>query len=95
MPRLEIGRSLLIAVIGGLLAAVYVGWVAYTIAERGVDRGLGVLVAWPALILLAAIALAPFVAAGIMIARRVRERRGHAEVAGDGSETITTTTFPS
>ncbi len=70
-------------VVGALLAATYVGWVSYATAEWGVDRGVGVLVAWPALLLGAALVLAPFVAVGWLVTRLVRERgEGETEVKG-------------
>jgi hypothetical protein len=83
-------------VAAGLLAAIYIGWVAYTSADRGVDRGVGVLVSWPALILLTAIVVAPFAAIAVLVMRLIRQRsRVALEPGGEpGVETITTATFP-
>lgn len=82
-------------VAAGVLAAIYIGWVVYTSADRGVDRGVGVLVSWPALILLTALVVAPFAAIGVLVMRLIRQRaRATLEPGDPGAETITTATFP-
>jgi hypothetical protein len=83
-------------VAAGFLASIYIGWAIYTSADRGVDRGVGVLVSWPALILLTALVLAPFAAIGVFVTRLIRQRSRAALEPGvdPGVETITTATFP-
>jgi len=74
-----------------LVVAVWIGWAIYVAADRGVNAGLGVLVAWPALLLLAAIVATPFVA----IAYLVRYLRNRPDDGGpEGDENITGETFP-
>ena len=63
--------QLVLAVFAGL---VYLTWAIYTSASEGIDRGVGVLVSWPALAVLAALVIAPFVGLW-MLAGRLRQWR--------------------
>jgi hypothetical protein len=82
--------------IAGLALAAWLGWAAYAGAERGLDAGIGVLVAWPALLLLAALVTAPLAALAALALRIARAGRVEVEApaaAADGDE-ITARTFP-
>jgi hypothetical protein len=57
---------------GALLVVAWIGWAIYAAADRGTDAGLGVLVAWPTLLLMAAIVTAPLAALAFWIVRSVR-----------------------
>ena len=84
--------------IGGvLLAALWIGWAVYIAADRGSDAGLGVLVAWPALLLLAALVTAPIAAIVYFVVKLIRAQRreGLTETGGDADEeSITDRTSP-
>jgi membrane protein implicated in regulation of membrane protease activity len=64
-----------------LLVVLWIGWAIYVAADRGGNQALGVLVAWPALLLMAAIVTAPLAALAYWIFRSVREKD-----EDDGSE---------
>jgi ABC-type sulfate transport system permease subunit len=57
-------------VAGLLLVAAWLGWTIYIAADRGVREGLGVLVAWPALVVAAALVSLPFVGLYLLIRQR-------------------------
>src|SRR4051812_41440887 len=61
-------------IVAAVLALIYLGWVVYTAAHGGVDRGVGALVAWPSLVLLVAVVAAPFVGVGVLIRRLISTR---------------------
>jgi cytoskeletal protein RodZ len=69
--------QLALAVFAGLL---YLTWAIYTSASQGIDRGLGVLVSWPTLALLAALVVAPFIGLWMLIGR-LRSWRAEAAAA--------------
>jgi hypothetical protein len=82
-----------------LLVALWIGWAIFSATDRGADDGLGVLVAWPTLLLMAALVTAPLAAIVFMVARLVRHQRdaamAEASDGGDGDgENITGRTFP-
>jgi hypothetical protein len=61
-----------IAIVGGaLLVAGWLGWAIYVASDRGLNKGIGVLVAWPALLLAAVLVCLPLV--GIYLLIRPRE----------------------
>jgi hypothetical protein len=72
---------------GVLLITAWIGWAIYTAADRGADAGLGVLVAWPTLLLMAAIVTAPLAALAFWIVHSVRgSDRADASQADDDEE---------
>lgn len=82
-----------------LLVALWIGWAIFSATDRGADAGLGVLVAWPTLLLMAALVAAPLAAIVFMVARLVRQQRDAAmaeaaEGGEGGAENITDRTFP-
>jgi hypothetical protein len=81
MPSLSIPSPWLVGAI--LLVLAWIGWAIYSATDRGADAGVGVLVAWPTLLLMAALVAAPFAAIAYFIVRLVRDRR----LAATGAET--------
>jgi hypothetical protein len=71
-------------VAGFLVVSAWLGWAIYVAAERGVREGLGVLIAWPALVVAALLVSLPVVGLYVLIRRLSGE-----SPAGDepGSET--------
>jgi uncharacterized membrane protein len=53
-----------------LLVAVWLGWAIYVASDRGVNEGLGVLIAVPALVVAVAIVSLPFIG-GYLLVRRL------------------------
>ena len=56
---------------GILLVAAWLAWAIHVASEKGFNEALGVLIAWPALLIAAALILCPLVA--IFLAIRPRE----------------------
>jgi hypothetical protein len=56
---------------GTILVLAWLGWAIYVASDRGAKEGLGVLIAWPALIAAAALISLPFIGAFLLIRRRV------------------------
>jgi hypothetical protein len=94
LPSFSIPSPWLVGVV--LLVVAWIGWAIYTAADRGFNAGLGVLVAWPTLLLLAAIAIAPLAGIAYIIVRLVRRQRIATEAGPDDGddENITSSTFP-
>lgn len=57
-----------------VLIAAWIGWIAYSAADHGIDAGVGVFVAWPTLLLMAAIVTAPFALITVLLYRTFRAR---------------------
>ncbi len=68
-------------VFAGLLVAAWIGWSGYTASQHDTDAGIGALVAWPALLAMAALAVAPFAAIVFLV-----RRRRHGEPAPPSSQ---------
>ena len=51
----------------GVLLAACIGWIVYSAADHGIDAGIGVFVAWPTLLLMAAIVTAPFALIAVLL----------------------------
>jgi hypothetical protein len=73
VPSLSIPSPWLVGAV--LLVLTWIGWAIYTATDRGADAGLGVLVAWPTLLLMAGLVAAPFAAIAYFVVRLVRDRR--------------------
>jgi hypothetical protein len=52
-----------------ILVLAWIGWAVYVAADRGAREGLGVLIAWPALIAAAALVALPFIGLYLLIRR--------------------------
>jgi ABC-type sulfate transport system permease subunit len=55
--------------LGAILVCAWLAWAVYVSGEHGARQGVGVLVAWPALVLAAAIVALPFVGGYFLIQR--------------------------
>lgn len=58
----------------GVVLAVWIGWIVYSAADHGIDAGIGIFVAWPTLLLMAAIVTAPFALIAVLLYRTFRAR---------------------
>jgi hypothetical protein len=63
-PRLAIG-----AAVGALLVAAWIGWAVYVTSDQGARAGLGVLIAWPAMLAALALISLPFIGLYLLIRR--------------------------
>jgi hypothetical protein len=95
LPRVEALRSLVARirahpwvavgiVAAALLIAAWLAWAIYVGSDRGVNEGLGVLIAWPAIVAALALVSLPFIG-GYRLIRRLSTDSGPAE-AGDNSD---------
>ena len=64
-PRLMIASA-----VGVALVVAWVGWAIYATTQNGASAGIGVLIAWPALIAAVALLISPFVVGGLLLFRR-------------------------
>jgi hypothetical protein len=79
LRRIRPNPPLAIAVaVGALLVIAWIGWAVYVAADRGAREGLGVLIAWPALLVGAALVAVPFVGSFLLIRRQQAERNSSA-----------------
>jgi ABC-type sulfate transport system permease subunit len=76
-PRLAVAIAA-----GAVLVLAWIGWAIYVTTDKGATEGLGVLIAWPALVAAAALIALPFVGAFLI----VRKLRPDAEAVGDSGE---------
>jgi hypothetical protein len=54
-------------VAGALLIAAWLGWAIYVASEQGVNEGVGVLIAWPALLVAVALVALPFASVYLLV----------------------------
>jgi ABC-type sulfate transport system permease subunit len=72
---------LLVAIVaGGLLILAWIGWAIYVMSENGARAGLGVLIAWPAILVALALVSLPFI--GIYLLLRYLSGSGRDEDVG-------------
>jgi hypothetical protein len=57
-------------VAGTLLLAAWLGWAIYVTSDRGLNDGVGVLIAWPALLVAALLVCLPFVVIYLLVRGR-------------------------
>jgi hypothetical protein len=62
------------AVAAAVLIAAWLAWAVYVVSDRGLNEGIGVLIAWPALLVGAALLVVPFVGAFLVIRRHQADR---------------------
>jgi hypothetical protein len=67
---------------GAILVLAWIGWAIYVAGDRGAKEGLGVLIAWPALIAAAALISLPFIG-GFLLVRRLRVDTDSSAATGD------------
>jgi hypothetical protein len=71
---------------GGLLVLAWIGWAIYVTSENGADAGLGVVIAWPAMLAALALISLPFIG-GYLLVRRLSDGEGSTAAAdGETSE---------
>jgi hypothetical protein len=71
---------------GGVVVAAWLGWTVYATIDRGLEDGIGVLVAWPTLFAMAAIFLLPFIGIGWLLVRLLRGGDEAAEETEDDED---------
>jgi hypothetical protein len=82
--RLRSDSRLLLAVVGGaILVLAWIGWAIYVASSDGARAGLGVLIAWPALLVALALVSLPFIG-GYLVIRRLSST--DAETGGAAGE---------
>ena len=75
-----------VAVVGGvLLVCVWITWAVYVTSENGASAGLGVMIAWPAMVAALALISLPFIG-GYMLFRRLSIDEGNPASAADDPE---------
>jgi hypothetical protein len=81
-----------VAIVGGvLLVCAWIAWAVYVTSENGASAGLGVMIAWPAMVVALALISLPFIG-GYMLFRRLSIEEGNPESATDDSESRDTET---
>jgi ABC-type sulfate transport system permease subunit len=70
-------------VAAALLVLAWLGWAIYVASDRGVNEGLGVLIAWPAIVLAVALVSLPFIG-GYLLIKRLSSDGG--EESGESSQ---------
>jgi hypothetical protein len=98
LPRARANPWLIVGIAaGGLLVAGWIAWAAYVTSEHGATAGLGVVIAWPALLISLVLVALPFVGLGLLIRRlrlngdepssgAVEAEEGDAQEEGDSAE---------
>jgi hypothetical protein len=70
LPRVRANPWLIVGIAGGgLLVAGWIAWAAYVTSEHGATAGLGVVIAWPALLSGLVLVALPLIGLGLMIGR--------------------------
>jgi hypothetical protein len=74
--RARSSPRLLVGIVGGaLLLLAWIGWAVYVTSDHGARAGLGVVIAWPAMLGALAIISLPFIGAYLLI-RRLSDSEG-------------------
>jgi hypothetical protein len=72
-PWLAVGIA-----VAALLVAAWLAWAIYVGSDRGVNEGLGVLIAWPAMVAALALISLPFIGIYLLLRRRGSDGDGDA-----------------
>src|SRR5262249_61454170 len=68
--RVRGDSRLLVAVVGaGILLLAWIAWAIYVASDNGARAGLGVVIAWPAILVALALISLPFLGAALLIRR--------------------------
>jgi hypothetical protein len=91
IPRLRSNRRLVVAVAGGgLLLIAWIAWAVYVTSDKGATAGLGVLIAWPALLAAVALISLPFIWGYLLVRRNsggvVATEEAEPETSADDEE---------
>jgi hypothetical protein len=88
VERLRSSRRLVLAlVLGVLLLIAWIAWAVYVTSDNGAEAGLGVVIAWPALLAALALISLPFIAAYLLV-QRIRSDQGTNAAAQPDAEEI-------
>ena len=81
IDRARSDTRLLIAIVAGvLLVLAWIGWAVYVTSSNGATAGLGVVIAWPAMLAALVLISLPFIG-GYLLIRRLSEDSGSAGTA--------------
>jgi hypothetical protein len=84
VERLRSSRRLLVAlVLGVLLLIAWISWAIYVTSDNGATAGLGVVIAWPALLVALGLISLPFVGAFLLVRRANAEEDSAAAAPAD------------
>jgi hypothetical protein len=73
-------RTVVAIAAGAVLLLAWIGWAIYVTSENGAGAGLGVVIAWPAMLAALALISLPFIG-GYLLIRRLSDGDGSAETA--------------
>jgi type VI protein secretion system component VasK len=73
-PWLAVGIA-----VAALLVIAWLAWAIYVASDRGVNEGLGVLVAWPAMVAALALISLPFIGIYLLVKRTATADEGNGE----------------
>src|SRR5688572_8307963 len=79
-PRIAVATAC-----GVLLLLAWIGWAIYVANENGASAGLGVMIAWPAMVAALALISLPFIG-GYMLIRSPSTGEGNPESAAESTE---------
>ena len=78
--RVRSSPRLVIAIAAGvLLICAWIGWAIYVTSSKGASAGLGVVIAWPAMLAALVLVSLPFIGIYLLIRPRSEEEAEHAE----------------
>jgi hypothetical protein len=69
--------------VAALLVTAWLAWAIYVASDRGVNKGLGVLIAWPAIVLALALISLPFIGGYLLDKRLSSESDDEAKEADE------------
>jgi hypothetical protein len=88
VERLRSSRRVVVAVASGVLLLVaWIAWAVYVTSDNGAEAGLGVMIAWPAMLAALALISIPFIAAYLLV-QRIRSDQGTDAAAQPDAEEI-------
>jgi hypothetical protein len=87
VQRARSNPRLIVAIAAGvILVLAWIGWAIYVTSENGAGAGLGVVIAWPAMLAALALISLPFIG-GYLLVKRLSEDSGSSVTAeAEGSE---------
>jgi hypothetical protein len=87
LERVRSSPRILIAITAiALLVCAWIGWAIYVTSSRGATAGLGVVIAWPAILTALAVASLPFIGLYLLIRRLSGGEASTSDIEADVSE---------
>jgi hypothetical protein len=87
IERARSNPRLLVAIAAGaILLLAWIGWAIYVTGENGADAGLGVVIAWPAMLAALALISLPFIGGYLLVKRLSAGEGSTATAESDSSE---------